>query len=46
MPGMRLPVSEEEFAALDLDTNTRQQAPAALEELQRRFAKYKNPGLS
>jgi uncharacterized protein len=39
-------MDDDEFAALDLDPETRQQARAALEELQRLFAECKNPDLS
>jgi protein associated with RNAse G/E len=39
-------LDEEEFAALDLDMETRQHARAALEELQKLFAEYKNPDFS
>jgi predicted RNA-binding protein associated with RNAse of E/G family len=39
-------IDDDEFAALDLDLETRQQARAALEELQRLFAECKNPDLS
>jgi predicted RNA-binding protein associated with RNAse of E/G family len=38
-------LDENEFAALDLDTETRYQARAALEELQARFINNKEPGL-
>ncbi|MCX6034611.1 MAG: DUF402 domain-containing protein [Chloroflexi bacterium] len=44
--GMQTVLDEDEFAALDLDAETRQQALAALEELQKLFAANKNPGLS
>jgi uncharacterized protein len=37
---------EDEFAALDLDAETRRQARAALEELKQLFSENKNPGLS
>jgi hypothetical protein len=39
-------LDEDEFAALDLDAGTRQQARAALKELQKLFAEHKNPDLS
>jgi protein associated with RNAse G/E len=39
-------LDEEEFAALDLDMETCQHARAALEELQKLFAEYKNPDFS
>ena len=38
-------LDEEEFAALDLDTETRSRARAALEELQTCFANRNKPGL-
>jgi len=44
--GTQTVLGEDEFAALDLDAETRQQALAALEELQKLFAANKNPGLS
>ena len=44
--GTQTVLDEDEFAALDLDTETRQQARAALEELQKLFADNKNPDLS
>jgi predicted RNA-binding protein associated with RNAse of E/G family len=39
-------MDEDEFAALDLDAETRRQARAALEELQKLFAENKNPDFS
>jgi predicted RNA-binding protein associated with RNAse of E/G family len=39
-------LDENEFAALDLDTHTRDQARAALKELRTLFAEGKNPDLS
>jgi predicted RNA-binding protein associated with RNAse of E/G family len=39
-------LDEDEFAALDLDAATRDQARAALKELQKMFADGKNPDLS
>ncbi|MGA2505468.1 MAG: DUF402 domain-containing protein [Anaerolineales bacterium] len=39
-------LDEDEFAALDLDAETREQARAALKELQKLFAEGKNPDLS
>lgn len=39
-------LDEDEFAALDLDAKTRQQAWAALDELQKLFAEVQNPDLS
>ena len=44
--GTQTVLDEDEFAALDLDTETRQQARAALRELQKFFADNKNPDLS
>lgn len=44
--GTQTVLDEDEFAALDLDAETRQQARAALEELQKLFADNKNPDLS
>jgi predicted RNA-binding protein associated with RNAse of E/G family len=44
--GMQTVMDEDEFAALDLDAETRQQAWAALEALQKLFADNRNPGLS
>ncbi len=41
----RTVLDEDEFAALELDTDTRRQAKAALEELQKLFAQGKNPDL-
>jgi uncharacterized protein len=43
--GTRTVLDEDEFAALDLDAETRQQARAALNELQQLFADHKNPDL-
>jgi uncharacterized protein len=39
-------LDEDEFAALDLDADTRDQARAALKKLQSLFTKSKNPDLS
>jgi predicted RNA-binding protein associated with RNAse of E/G family len=44
--GTQMVLDEDEFAALDLDVETRHQAGAALVELQKLFAEYKNPDLS
>ncbi len=44
--GTQTVLDEDEFAALDLDAETGQQARAALEELQKFFAENKNPDLS
>jgi predicted RNA-binding protein associated with RNAse of E/G family len=44
--GTQTVLDEDEFAALDLDVETRQQAGAALEELQKHFVDNKNPDLS
>jgi len=44
--GTQTVLDEDEFAALDLDAETSQQARAALEELQKLFADNKNPDLS
>ena len=44
--GTQKVLDEHEFAALGLDAETRQQARAPLEELQKLFAHYKNPDLS
>ncbi len=44
--GTQTVLDEDEFAALDLDAETRQQARAALDELQKLFADNKNPDLS
>jgi len=44
--GTQTVLDEDEFAALDLDADTRQQARAALYELQKLFADNKNPDLS
>ena len=44
--GTQTVLDEDEFAALDLDVETRQKARAALEELQKLFAENKNPDLS
>lgn len=44
--GTQTVLDEDEFAALDLDAETRQQARAALEELRKLFADNKNPDLS
>ncbi len=44
--GTQTVLDEDEFAALDLDAETRQQARAALEELQKLFVNNKNPDLS
>ena len=44
--GTQTVLDEDEFAALDLDADTRQHARAALEELQKLFADNKNPDLS
>jgi len=38
-------LDEDEFAALDLEAETRLQARAALEELQKLFTDNKNPDL-
>ena len=43
--GAQTVLDEDEFAALDLDTETRSRARAALEELQKRFSNSKEPGL-
>jgi hypothetical protein len=43
--GTQTVLDENEFAALNLDTETRYQARAALEELQARFLNNKEPGL-
>jgi predicted RNA-binding protein associated with RNAse of E/G family len=40
--GTQTVMDEDEFAILDLDVETRQQAWKALEELQKHFSKYKN----
>jgi predicted RNA-binding protein associated with RNAse of E/G family len=42
--GAQTVLDEDEFAALDLDTETRSRARAALEELQKRFSNNKEPG--
>jgi len=42
--GTQTVLDEEEFAALDLDTETRSKARAALEELQTLFLNRKEPG--
>ncbi len=44
--GTQTVLDEEEFAALDLDAQTRRQARAALKELQQLFADHKTPDLS
>jgi len=44
--GTQTVLDENEFAALDLDTQTRHQARVALGKLQRMFAENKNPDLS
>ena len=44
--GTQTVLDEDEFAALDLDAETRQQAWVALDELQKLFANKKNPNLS
>ncbi len=43
--GAQTVLDENEFAALDLDTETKSRARAALKELQRHFLKNKEPGL-
>ena len=43
--GTQMVLDEDEFAALNLDTNTKSRARAALEELQSRFLNKKEPGL-
>ena len=43
--GTQTILDEDEFATLDLDAETRSRARAALEELQNRFSKNKEPGL-
>ena len=43
--GTQTVLDEDEFAALDLDTETRSRARAALEELQKRFSNNKEPDL-
>jgi predicted RNA-binding protein associated with RNAse of E/G family len=43
--GTQTILDEDEFAALDLDTEIRSQARAALDELQKRFSNNKKPGL-
>jgi hypothetical protein len=43
--GTQTVLDEDEFAALDLDAETRSRARAALEELQKRFSNSKEPGL-
>jgi predicted RNA-binding protein associated with RNAse of E/G family len=42
--GTQVVLDEDEFAALDLDTDTRSRARMALEELQGRFFRNKGPG--
>jgi predicted RNA-binding protein associated with RNAse of E/G family len=44
--GTQTVLDEDEFAALDLDAETRQQARAALEEVQRLFLEMKDSPLS
>jgi uncharacterized protein len=44
--GTQTVLDEDEFTALDLDAETRQQARAALEELQRLFLGKKDPGFA
>ena len=44
--GTQTVLDKDEFAALDLDEDTRLQAWSALQELQILFAENKNPGLS
>jgi uncharacterized protein len=43
--GTQTVLDENEFAGLDLDSETRYQARAALKELQARFSNQKEPGL-
>jgi len=43
--GTQTILDEDEFSALDLDTDTRYRARAALEELEIRFSNNKKPGL-
>ena len=44
--GTQTVLDEDEFAALDLDAETRRQARTALKELQQLFVDHKNPDLS
>jgi hypothetical protein len=44
--GKQMVLDEDEFAALDLDVETRRQARTALEGLQKLFADNRNPDLS
>ncbi|MGD0750973.1 MAG: DUF402 domain-containing protein [Anaerolineales bacterium] len=45
LDGTQTILDEDEFAALDLDTKTRSQARAALEDLKKRFSNNKKPDL-
>ena len=44
--GFQTVLDEDEFAALDLDAETRRRAREALEELRRLFSENQNPGFS